>query len=187
MANKFVSHADKVMKRVNSQMLKNLKSASIYVTRAAKANVKPGGASGFKTGRGSAGLLGSIGYEVDRPRYRSRIGTNLKYARIHEQGGTITPKSAKVLAVPVSPEAKKASGPRSFSDLVFIPRAGKPPLLARIRAGGPKRARAATMDVMYVLLKSVAIPPRPYLRPALTRNRAKVTELLLKPIPPRGK
>jgi len=183
MANKFISHADKVLKRVRTHMLKNLKAASIFVTRAARANVRPGGGSGFKTGRGTAGLLGSIGYEMTPSLFKSRIGTNQKYARIHEQGGVITPKSAKALAVPIHPEAKKASGPRSFSDLVFIPRAGKPPLLARIRAGGPKRAREATMDVMYVLLKSVTLPPRPYLRPSLTKNRAKITELLLKPIP----
>ena len=195
MASKFISHAVAMRKRVNTQLLKNLKTASIFVVRAVKANVRPGGASGFKTGHGSAGLLGSIGYEINKPLFKSRIGSNQRYARVQE-GGTvgrdgmfpdIRPKSAKALAVPIHPEAKKARGPRDFSDLVFIPNPGKPPLLARIRAGGPKRARQASMDIMYVLLKSVALPPRPYLRPSLTKNRAEITKLLLRPIPARVK
>ena len=190
MASKFISHAVAMRKRVNTQLLKNLKTASIFVVRAVKANVRPGGASGFKTGHGSAGLLGSIGYEINKPLFKSRIGSNQPYARVQE-GGTvgrdgmfpdIRPKSAKALAVPIHPEAKKAKGPRDFSDLVFIPRPGKPPLL--VRAGGKRSAR---MDIMYVLLKSVALPPRPYLRPSLTKNRAEITKLLLRPIPARVK
>jgi len=192
MARDFISHAEAVRKRVNAQLLRNLKSASIFAVRAAKANLSVGGASGFKTSHGGAGLKGQMGYEIDASLFKSRVGNNLAYSRVHE-GGTvgkggmlpdIRPKSAKALAVPIHPDAKKARGPRDFPDLVFIPGRGKPPILARIRSGGAKRARQASMDVMYVLLKSVAIPPRPYLRPALTKNRAAITKLLLRPIPP---
>jgi hypothetical protein len=87
-----------------------------------------------------------------------------RYAAILEFGGTITPKQARALAVPVSEEAKKSAGPRTMAGLQFIPREGKPPLLARVMRGG-------RLQVHWVLLASVTIPGRHWL--ALSAGNAK--------------
>ena len=176
MARDFISHAEAVRKRVNAHLLRNLDAASIFAVRAARANLRPGGASGFKTSRGGAGLSGSVGHEINKALFTSRVGTNMKYARIQEQGGMITTKGKK-LTVPVSNEAKKSRGATYMNDLELIPRRGKNSLLARV-------GENFELDVHWVLVDSVTLPPRPYLRPALTKNRAAITKLLLKPIPP---
>ncbi len=97
---------------------------------------------------------------------RARVGPNLfrvPYARIQELGGTIVPKKGKYLAVPLGEEGRKASqsagaaGLRSLN-LVFIPRRGKLPLLAR-KIG--KRIKP-----LFVLVRSVTLPARPYLKPS---------------------
>lgn len=175
MASEFVSHAEEVRKRVNAHALKNLHAATIFVQRAAKKNVKPGGPSGFKTSHGSAGLSGSIGREIEARKLRGRVGTNLKYARIQEQGGTITAKNKK-LTVPISDEAKKSRGATFMNDLQLIPRKGGNSLLARI-------GENFALDVHWVLVDSVTLPAHPYLRPAINSNRAAITKLLLRPMP----
>jgi len=92
--------------------------------------------------------LGAVGVPSNTPAAR--------YAGILERGGTITPKSARALAVPVSEEARKSAGPRTMEGLSFIPREGKPPLLARTMRGG-------RLQVHWVLLRSVTIPGRHWL------------------------
>ena len=179
MASNFISHADEVRKRVNQHLLKNLDRATIFVQRAARQNAKPGGTAGFRTSRGAAGLSGSIGREIDPPRFHGRVGTNLKYARIQEQGGTITAKDKK-LTVPVSDEAKKSRGATYMNDLVVIPRKGQNTLLARIDEN-------FDLDVQWVLVDSVTLSAHPYLRPALNNHRAEVAALLTRPMPTGGK
>lgn len=176
MINQIRWHDREVRRKVIDHCVKNLTAATIHVQTAARRNVKPGGRSGFKTSRGAAGLSGSIGYEINARNLRSRIGSSLRYARIQEQGGTITPKSASKLAVPVTDEARRARGPRSMSDLELIPRQGRPSLLARIDEN-------FDLDVQFVLLDSVTLPPRPYLRPAVYNERDRINKLLLKPMP----
>ena len=171
---------DNVKRQVLAHVGRNLNAAAIYVQTAARRNVRPGGPSGFKTSRGSGGLLGSIGREVNTRTLRASVGSNLRYARIQELGGMITPKDAKHLAVPISDEAKKSRGPRFMSDLVYIPRTGKSALLARTGAG-------AGLEVHWVLVDQVILPPRPYLRPALLGNRSRVTQILTRPMPKGGK
>lgn len=97
------------------------------------------------------------------------IGTNLEYARIHQYGGTITPKRAKALTVPVH---VKAYGKRAadFPDLVYIPRrgAGKDAILAMVKArkgkGGSLMRAGAQIIPYFVLKRSVKIPARPFLQ-----------------------
>jgi phage gpG-like protein len=89
-----------------------------------------------------------------------KLATSSAYARIHEFGGVIRPKRAKALAVPIHPHAKNHS-PREFSNLQFIPRKGRAPLL--VRAASTKTGKNARLEVMYILLKSVTIPKRTYI------------------------
>lgn len=84
------------------------------------------------------------------------------YARIHEEGGWITPKKAKHLAIPLQ-AAKTAAGvsrwtsPRNFpGELTFIKSKLGNKLLVKF-VGRGKRKR---MIPMFVLKDSVFIPPR---------------------------
>jgi HK97 gp10 family phage protein len=74
------------------------------------------------------------------------VGTNLEYAAIHEFGGTIVPRKAKFLAIPLTDEARPYGSPRK------VPR----PLEPRIRG-----ASGALVDetgvAQYALVKSVTI------------------------------
>jgi hypothetical protein len=89
-------------------------------------------------------------------------GGQVRYARIHEEGGVIVPVRRKWLAIPL-PVAKTAAGvsryqtPRDVADLHFVP--GKRPGTAYLAKPDGKP--------WFILKKRVDIPRRPYLLPAL--------------------
>lgn len=107
----------------------------------------------------------------------AQVGTSTRYARVLEFGGTIRAKGKKLL-VPLNREAAKAlkrvgGNPRALH-LRLIPRPGKPPLLVSWdnygkRSRGSRKAKSAgggeQMRPMFILLTSVTIAPRPFLRP----------------------
>ena len=96
---------------------------------------------------------------------RAVVGTNVKYARIHELGGILKPTTKKYLTVPVNERAARLRAKyKSLKDakgLKFATMFGKKFLITRSR----KRP-----EIMFVLVRSVRMPPRPFLRPA-ARNR----------------
>lgn len=88
------------------------------------------------------------------------VGTDVEYAAIQEFGGTIVPKNAKYLAIPLTGAAEAAVSPRNFpGDL-------KP----RIKPGGGGVLVDSAGTAQYALTGRVKIPPHPYLRPALDEN-----------------
>lgn len=94
------------------------------------------------------------------------IGTDLEYAAIHEFGGVIHPRNARLLAIPADAAARAAGSPRG-QDLVFIRTMGGQMFLID-KAG----------QIRYWLTGSVTIPARPYLRPAFdTKKQAAVEEM----------
>lgn len=104
------------------------------------------------------------------------IGTNEKYARIHEFGGLIKPKTKKYLTIPVNIQA--ATIRANTKDLKTVPglrfQKGRHPGIAFIfqdvtTGKGKKRVMAGTL--MYVLKRSVRMPARPFLRPATTNQQ----------------
>lgn len=105
---------------------------------------------------GGQGLAGSVmAWMVDASLPMAALGVPsdspaARYAAILNFGGVITPKAARALAVPVSPEAKRFTSPRDMADLQLMTRPGKPPLL--IRAIGRR------IEVHWVLLASVRMP-----------------------------
>ncbi len=109
-----------------------------------------------------SGLAASVrGWMMDRAAPLAAVGVPAEspaavYAGMLERGGTITPKRAKALAVPVSEEARQAASPRDMPNLIYIPRKGKPPLLVRELT---RRGNMTGMEVHWVLLASVTIPP----------------------------
>lgn len=107
-------------------------------------------------------LLASItGRTDDRGVY---VGSPLDYAAIHNYGGTIRPKKAKYLAIPVTRAAQLADSPRNFPQLSFRP--------VR-RQGGKVRGSLISEDgeTQYLLVTHVDVPQRRYL--GLTRESAK--------------
>lgn len=87
------------------------------------------------------------------------VFTRNPYAAIHQFGGVIRPKNAKALTIPIAPEAegKRASDfPRKQTLLLL--REGKAPLIVL-------KMPDNTIKPLFVLLKSVRIPARPFMEP----------------------
>jgi len=95
--------------------------------------------------------------------------TNLKYARIQQEGGTITPKNAKALFIPAGAKTRtlmrsyNAWTPRSLLSAMegeynFF-KAGRV-FFAYKKGKGKKRGKEFAL---FIISKSVKIPPRPFL------------------------
>lgn len=103
-------------------------------------------------------------WKIERGERKSSVYSSVPYAAILETGGTITPKRAKALAVPVSPEAKKRAarmGARaaiaSFGNTRTVKTKRGNLLIVRDVRG--KRARG---EVLFFLAGKVRIAARPY-------------------------
>ncbi len=98
------------------------------------------------------------------------VFSELPYAAIQNRGGRITAKGA-ALTVPVGPGKNLPVGTRARDlDLDFIPRKGKPPLLAKTENG--------KLTAYYVLVKSVYIKPTWYIDDAAEDSQEAVREIL---------
>lgn len=96
---------------------------------------------------------------------------NVVYAAIHEFGGTIRPRNAKYLAIPLSPKAKKAGSPKNYpGELQPMRLAGLQDRLFLVDVDRMQRARRSELSLAYILLRSVQMPARPYVRPALDQH-----------------
>ena len=110
----------------------------------------------------SVGLASSVsGWMIDPAIPLAAVGVPsnspaARHAAIHNFGGTIRPKNAKALAIPVSKEAKRYSSPRDMAGLQMIPRAGRPPLLVRVVTKGKKNVKEV-FQIHWVLVKSVTL------------------------------
>ena len=89
-------------------------------------------------------------------------GTNLEYAAIHQYGGTITPRNAKMLAIPLTRDADRAGYAKDFPRPLFIitSKAGNV-FLAETKAKSKKQPSGLTLH--YILKDRVTIPARPFL------------------------
>jgi len=91
------------------------------------------------------------------------LGTNLEYAGIHQDGGEVTPKTARWLTIPLTAAAKRAGGARNFpAPLYFVPLGRNKAALRQTRQAKGKRGKAKTMT-HYLLVKKVTIPARPFI------------------------
>lgn len=124
-------------------------------------NTYPGGTSANSLSKRSGRLVESIrksvkvtGNTLDD--LEGQIGGTF-YARIHEKGGTITPKKAKFLAIPL-PAALKSNGEPIYAS----PREWKNTFVITSKAGNKLIVRREGKDIvpLYVLKSSVKIPPR---------------------------
>ena len=98
-------------------------------------------------------------------------------------GGVVTPKRAKALAIPLSPEAYKAGSASLFPrPLTMVIRPGRPPLLVETGLIG----ESTSWTLHYILLKSVkhdpdprALPPQENINQSLlSRARAHLDRIM---------
>lgn len=101
--------------------------------------------------------------------------SDLSYARIQDEGGTIRPKSVKHLAVPIMSGKRLPVGkwPRHFAkgELVYIARKDKDPLLARPVGKGE-------IEPLFVLKKSVKLKAKHYIAEARRRSGPRINEIV---------
>ena len=98
------------------------------------------------------------------------VGTDVEYAKIHEYGGTIVPKKAKFLAIPIT-DAARRQGPREFPGKLHV--VATDTKTSRITMHSAVLADEAGTP-QYALVRSVTIPARPYLRPAIDEHRSAI-------------
>lgn len=106
----------------------------------------------------TGGLLGSILTKSSAA--FAAVGTNKEYAKIHQFGGVIKPKTAKCLAIPWSPKAKGYGYARRFPRKLTLvwPKGSKSGWL--VESGGSRRKHT---KLHYLLRHQVTMPERPYL------------------------
>ncbi|CAL7897851.1 phage virion morphogenesis protein [Fusobacterium necrophorum] len=85
------------------------------------------------------------------------VGTNNRYARLHNYGGVIRAKSAGALTIPISPKSYGKSARRFRS--AFLVRTPGATFIAREIGRGKKRQ----LEFLYVLKQSAKIKARPFL------------------------
>jgi hypothetical protein len=103
-------------------------------------------------------------------------GSTLKRAALLEYGGTVSAKPGKALAIPTAAAKVGVGGTVSPRDYppgeLFIPNWPKGSgVLARIGSGG-------ALEVMFTLVKSVRIPPRPTVKKA-AKDMGKPFEMMM--------
>lgn len=179
-----VSHnwkGEEVLARIRKNVRRSIAASAIILQTETKNQLNKG-ASPPSSAPGSPPhkLTGALGQSIQtdlrgirEKNPRVRVGPSLfrvPYARIQELGGTIIPKKGRALAVPIGAAGRKAArdagGSLRSLNLIFIPRKGQAPLLAK-KVG--KRIKP-----LFILLKSVTLPARPYLKPAAQLARPQI-------------
>jgi phage gpG-like protein len=121
-------------------------------------------------------LLNSIKstYEKTATGYLIRLGSyGVKYARMHEEGGTIYPKKkGGRLAIPI---AKWAQG-RMARDVPNLVRIG-PWLVDSTKMPKRNYGKIPENAIGFVLARKAVIPARPFLWPAIARSNAKIVQI----------
>lgn len=109
-----------------------------------------------RTGRLASSIYGTV--RKSGQGFVGVVGTNVKYAKIHEFGGVIRPKRGPYLVIPI--------------------RAGSPEA-ARLGISGESRAFSSKI-VRYMRVKKVTIPKRAYMAPSIEENRGKISDIFRK-------
>ncbi len=150
---------------------KKMTEATIYLMNYIQRNKLSGQVLKRRTGR----LASGMGYTV-KDEYGNivgRVGNKVVYAAIHETGGTIRPKTAKFLTIPM-PAALTPAGvvrkpARQWTDTFVRTIRGNKYIFSK--EGG----RAVPI---FLLKQSVKIPKRPYFGPSLEETKGHIFELL---------
>lgn len=101
----------------------------------------------------------------------------LMIANVHEYGATITAKSAKNLCIPIHKDSYDKS-PRDFQDLFFI-RSRDGYLFGVVAKKGRRdKDNPNNLKFLFLLLPSVTIPERSFIRAGFDHNKNKLAEIV---------
>ena len=175
-------HGDSFLKNLERNILVRLRRAGVFLERDIKRSLstssrpipdnrsKPGGTPHADTG----GLRKSIFWDINKRKLLVIVGTPLKYGLWLEIGTkrsvVIRAKPGKFLIIPVGKSARTFKGKGAKK---------------RRKASGVKRIKWRGKTLWVIFRKVVRRGPmkaRPYLRPALQRNRRKLKEILVAPM-----
>lgn len=109
-----------------------------------------------------------------------RVGTNMVYAKIQEFGGVIKPKKARSLIVPVNDEARKylrmnPKGPSGDKTFNVVRGKDRKMYLVKTKLVGRGKKKRLVNDAVFALRRSVRLPARPYMKPALFDYQTKAS------------
>lgn len=101
----------------------------------------------------------------------------LMIANVHEYGATITAKNARNLCIPIHKDSYDKS-PRDFQDLFFI--RSKDGYLFGVTAkkGRKDTENANNLNFLFLLLPSVTIPERSFIRAGFDHNKEALAQIV---------
>ena len=102
----------------------------------------------------------------------------LMIANVHEYGCTITPKHSKNLCIPIAKESYNKN-PRDFPDLFFI--RSESGYLFGVQEKG-KGKEGDNLKFLFLLLPSVTIPERSFIRAGYDHNKNQLAEIVKKAV-----
>jgi len=119
-----------------------------------------------RTGRLAASLMvGDADSVFELGEYQVEFGSNLPYAAQVQYGGTIMPREAKALAIPIPVELKRSRlWPKDFAEgiLQFVPYAGSKPNVFGLLFD-PEGTAGYGKGPLYALAYWVTQEPKPFL------------------------
>lgn len=152
----------RVSKEARKGIMRGVSKAAQLVAGTAKRNVR---AKLNATGEAKGNLSRSVSFDLEDRNLRALVGPRrVVYAAIHEFGGTIRPVRGQYLTIPVG---DLKGSPRKHAGLRFVRGRGDKGLYMVNDSG-----------LQYVLVRSVTIPARPYLHPALVANEANIEQAI---------
>ncbi len=105
----------------------------------------------------SASARGAKGHIEELGHASLIFGTNLDYANLQQEGGTVRPVNARFLAIPLTVEADRCSRPRQFPRPLFVHKSRATGKLSLCESLGGR------LVAHYALVSEVTIPARPFL------------------------
>lgn len=101
-------------------------------------------------------------------------------AHAHEYGATIKPKKANgYLAIPLTKEAEAAGTPTAFNDLYFVNAEDGRLLMVRDKK---KRGGKTKSEAMFLLVKSVTLPERSFIRASFDSQQEELGEIITRQV-----
>lgn len=158
-----IEKLDQITPEVKKVLGREILTATLLVEQTAKQNIA-------KNFHGKGTLAGSVNHRIEKLSGVSLAGvvySKLVYAAIHEFGGTIEPKNAEALTIPFEGVQGRA---RDYQD-TFI---------AKTDSGASIifQKRGDDAVPLFLLVKKVEIPARPWLNPAVESNREMIVRII---------